>query len=101
MPSRSGLISKENFKQYFGQFAGRAFLNNATIFINSATRTQLESIEGISYKKAEKILQNRPFSDIEDLKKKVELPKNYVLPQNVLIQKRNFSTNIFRYFKFI
>jgi len=39
------------------------------IDINTATEAQLRTVKGIGPKKAEAIIQNRPYSSLEDLRK--------------------------------
>ncbi len=72
LPARGGIVSRENFKDYFGPFAARAFFN-IKIDINQATRSQLETIAGIGEKTANQIIEERlkrKFDSCEDFEKR-------------------------------
>jgi len=69
LPPRSVVVSAQQFKEYFGLFAGRAFIA-AKVNINAATRKQLLRVPYISEKLAQKILEEResngPFTSREE-----------------------------------
>eukprot|EP00026_Physarum_polycephalum_P003633 Phypoly_transcript_03646.p1 GENE.Phypoly_transcript_03646~~Phypoly_transcript_03646.p1 ORF type:complete len:709 (+),score=64.53 Phypoly_transcript_03646:245-2371(+) len=84
LPPLSAIVSKAQFKDYFGIFAGRAFLH-AKVNINKATRAQLQEIPQIGPKSADKILkarENGNFIDRTDFETRTGL-------QNTI--KRQFS----------
>jgi len=79
LPKYSGLVVKSNFKDYYGPFSGRVFymINSYNFFqINSATRDQLKMVPGIGDQRAQKILQTRPFSNLEDCSIKTGIPQS-------------------------
>ena len=51
---------------------------NSTININSCSKNELLDIKGIGETYADKIIQNRPFTSIEELSTKLKLPKAVV-----------------------
>jgi len=58
LPPNTALVCEQNFSDYFGPFAARAF-QRMKININTATRTQLQSMEGIGVEGANRLLDNR------------------------------------------
>jgi len=78
LPPLSGLVTKHNFKDYYGPFAGRVFFltTSSSIFsINTARRDQLEMVPGIGSASANLILQKRPFDNFDDCVEKTGLPR--------------------------
>jgi len=73
---RTGLVSSENFRDYFGPFAARAFQQwPFKISINHASRAQLESVPGIGLQIAKCILDERgkkEFTSQDDFKKRTQ-----------------------------
>jgi len=65
LPKRAGIVSKQNFQDYFGPFAARAFFT-FSVHINKATRSQLELIGGIGENTAKRILNEREKGDFKD-----------------------------------
>lgn len=60
---RCGLVCAENYREYFGPFAGRAFflMNHNDLNINTAPRNHLLLVTGIGEKIADEIIEKRPF----------------------------------------
>ncbi|CAG8787843.1 36376_t:CDS:2, partial [Gigaspora margarita] len=80
----SAIISKENWKEYFGPFAGRCY-NSAMgpPDINKATYTQLTGIEKIGKERAITIMKERKrfeFSDKEDFSTRTKIPRQELDP---------------------
>jgi hypothetical protein len=81
LPTRSGLVTTQNYKKYYGPFAGRAFFmtsQNTLFSINSATQKELQMIPGIGLERSEIILQERkkkPFFNLEDCLNRTWLPE--------------------------
>lgn len=65
-----------------GQVIGLTTTNSAHININTASQSDLESLWGIGAARASEIIANRPYSSIEELKSKANIPQN-VLDRNV------------------
>jgi hypothetical protein len=76
---RTGLVSSENYRDYFGPFAARAFQQwPFKISINHASRAQLESVPGIGLATAQLILserEKREFTSQDDFKKRIQSVK--------------------------
>jgi hypothetical protein len=71
---RCGLVDKGCFEQYFGPFASRVWRLAATVPINTATRAQLMTVDGIGEVLADEILDVRragPFANIGDARKRL------------------------------
>ncbi|CAG8577635.1 530_t:CDS:2 [Funneliformis caledonium] len=80
----SAIVNKENWKEYFGPFAGRCY-NYAMgpPDINKATFTQLTGIEKIAKKRARIIMEERDrveFFDIDDCERRTIIPRQYIEP---------------------
>ncbi|CAG8763005.1 13632_t:CDS:1, partial [Acaulospora morrowiae] len=80
----SAIISKENWKEYFGPFAGRCY-NYAMgpPDINKATYTQLTGIEKIGKERAITIMKERKrleFSNKEDCSRRTKIPRQDLDP---------------------
>lgn len=58
------------------QVAGASASVTGQININTASASQLESLWGIGVKRAQDIIDNRPFQSIEELKTKASIPSN-------------------------
>jgi competence protein ComEA len=61
-----------------GTVAGAA---SGLIRVNSASRTELEELWGIGEKRAEAIIDNRPYSDLSEIVSKAKIPQS-VLDKN-------------------
>ena len=61
-----------------GDKGGSARVATYTIYINSASKEELETLWGVGQARAEAIITGRPYSDIEDLIAKKVLPKSVV-----------------------
>jgi len=71
LPKNSGIVDREHWKDYFGPFAGRAFVYCDTGLpnINEAGLTTLQLVDGIGRETAKRIMAMRAkrlFSSIED-----------------------------------
>ncbi|GJJ77568.1 hypothetical protein EMPS_09927 [Entomortierella parvispora] len=76
LPSLSGIVDGSTWEDYFGPFAGRAFIfaTIGALNINSAPRKELMRMESVGSAKADIIIQERtkrPFEDIEDANKRL------------------------------
>lgn len=82
LPTNSGIVDRYNWESYFGPFAGRAFIYglDGTPHINKADFTTLQLVDGVGPVCAEKILNKRPFSNIEDAEQKTNI-KRRILEQ--------------------
>jgi hypothetical protein len=80
LPTRSGLVTTQHYKKYYGPFAGRAIFmtTQSNLFsINTATQQQLLTIPGIGLERSEIIMQERkkkPFNNLEDCLTRTWLP---------------------------
>lgn len=80
----SAIVSKDNWEEYFGFFAGRCY-NYAMgpPDINEATYTQLTGIVNIGKANATKIMEERnkrKFSDVNDCNKRTRISLGYLDP---------------------
>ncbi|CAG8601994.1 374_t:CDS:1, partial [Scutellospora calospora] len=68
LPARSGIVHQNNWKEYFGPFASRAFIyaNIEPPDINTASRDWFSGIDGIGRKYADIIIKKRPYQSLED-----------------------------------
>lgn len=68
----SGIVDGLKWKEYFGPFAGRAHVYAIVgpLNINTATYTELMTIDGIGENRVITILKERPFKNLEDAKRK-------------------------------
>ncbi len=64
-----------------GQVIGITTSSSTRINLNSASQSDLESLWGIGAARAGEIIANRPYSSIEELKSKANIPQN-VLDRN-------------------
>jgi competence protein ComEA len=69
-PSSSAGRQSSNIKMESG-VAGAATIN-----INTASQKELESLWGIGEARAKAIIENRPYSKIEEIKEKAKVPGN-------------------------
>ncbi len=49
---------------------------NGLVNINAASKSELDSLWGIGEKRAEAIISNRPYSNVDELKSKAGIPQN-------------------------
>ncbi|CAG8845859.1 27105_t:CDS:1, partial [Gigaspora margarita] len=72
LPMNSGIVDGLKWKEYFGPFAGRAHVYAIVgpFNINTATYTELMTIDGIGENRVITILKERPFKNLEDAKSK-------------------------------
>ena len=79
--NRCGLVSKENFAQYFGPFAGRAFsLHRPFPNVNTAGRSRLQAVDGIGTALCENIITERTrqrIADADDLECRIPKLKRF------------------------
>ncbi|KAF8956431.1 hypothetical protein BGZ46_002378, partial [Entomortierella lignicola] len=68
LPPNSGIVDRSVWSDYFGPFAGRAYiyLDQGLPNINSADYVTLQLVNGIGDARATQILELRPFSSIDD-----------------------------------
>lgn len=81
IPPNTGVVCKANFDAYFGSFAGRAFFlaNLPRISVATASRSLLQTMDGIGEARADAIIQarlHRAFTDIDDCQKRTKIPKS-------------------------
>lgn len=71
---RCGLVCANNYREYFGPFAGRAFflMNHNELNINTAPRNHLLLVTGIGEKTADEILAKRPFETQDKAMKSIK-----------------------------
>ncbi|RHZ89391.1 hypothetical protein Glove_15g40 [Diversispora epigaea] len=80
----SAIVSKDNWEEYFGSFAGRCY-NYAMEppNLNEATYTQLTGINFIAEARARIIMEERnkcKFSGIDDCERRTKIPRTYLEP---------------------
>lgn len=87
LPARSGIVHQNNWKEYFGPFAGRAFIyaNIEPPDINTASRSWLSGIDGIGSKYVEIIIKNRPYQSLEDCHQKTGISHKILKQCNCII----------------
>ena len=81
LPSRCGIVSQKEFKDYFGPFAGRVYYSRVQPNINLANLNELRLVPGIGEIRAQLIINERNangrFTNIDDtfkrLKRKVPM----------------------------
>ncbi|RUS29163.1 hypothetical protein BC938DRAFT_480973 [Jimgerdemannia flammicorona] len=75
LPPNSGIVDQKNWNDYFGPFAGRAFVYGlmGAPNINTADFTTLQLVDGVGPATARKIMVKRKFSSIEDAEEKTKL----------------------------
>jgi len=75
----AAIVDRENFRDYFGPFAGRAFISfQFPPDVNSSPSSVLQTVRGIGSVGAGRIIQERnkkPFTSIEDCIKRTRLKK--------------------------
>jgi DNA uptake protein ComE-like DNA-binding protein len=77
IPNLAAIVDEHCWSSYFGPFAGRAFRTLQKPNINAASRSVLESVEGIGKGRAEAILKAReqkPFASIDDIHARTHIP---------------------------
>src|SRR5206468_10543098 len=77
LPANSGIVDKNNWGDYFGPYAGRAFIYGVEGIpnINTANYSILQLIDGVGAGTAAKILAKRPFLDMEDAEQKTGIKR--------------------------
>jgi hypothetical protein len=80
LDARCAFVNHSRFKDYFGPYAGRAFFmcQREPPNINTAPRSHLMSVDGISDRRAETILQKRKergFQDLDDCMGRTSIPR--------------------------
>ena len=77
LPVNSGIVDRENWENYFGPFAGRAFVYGVKCFpnINKTSFAVLQLVNGVGPATANKILTKRPFLSIEDAEQKTNIKR--------------------------
>lgn len=66
----------ENLKSQNSNVKTNGVAGAATININTATAAQLDSLWGIGEARAKQIIENRPYTKVEELMTKAGIPKN-------------------------
>jgi hypothetical protein len=79
LPENSGIVDGNNWKPYFGPFAGRAHIYAATgpVDLNNATRQELETVEGMGPKRVDKVIHERgkrKFDSYADVEERTKIP---------------------------
>jgi len=77
LPQQTGIVSKQNFEDYFGPFASRAIFSSTPVSIASVTRSMLLLTRGIGEARANAILEERnkrAFDGIDDCHKRTNVP---------------------------
>mmetsp|Transcript_37980 Transcript_37980/g.49182 ORF Transcript_37980/g.49182 Transcript_37980/m.49182 type:complete len:564 (-) Transcript_37980:62-1753(-) len=77
VPPNCGLVDRTCFEEYFGPFAGRAFMHDS-IHANLASLQSLMSMKDIGMKRAIAIQNHRPFTDASDCHRRTGIPINIV-----------------------
>jgi hypothetical protein len=77
LPARTALVDRTRFRAYYGPWGARAFyLGKASApDVNTASRTELESVLGIGPTRAQLLLESRPFRDMEDCFARTNIPR--------------------------
>ncbi|CAB4440588.1 unnamed protein product [Rhizophagus irregularis] len=81
LPRLSAIVDQCCWKLYFGPFAGRAFLlaHSDKFNINNCSKSEMTSIYGIGSKRADLLMSNRPYRDIEDCIARTNIPGNFLI----------------------
>lgn len=81
LPPLSAIVDRNNWKLYFGPFVGRAFLlaRSDKFNINNCSKSEMTSINGIGSKRADLLMSNRPYSDLEDCFARTRVPRNFLI----------------------
>jgi hypothetical protein len=77
IPNLAAVIDEQCWSSYFGPFAGRAFRALQKPNIHAASRSVLESVEGIGQSRAEAIIkarEERPFVSVADAHARTQIP---------------------------
>lgn len=77
LPSKSGIVDGKCWNEYFGPFAGRAYIfaSKGPLNINKASYAQLQIADRVGPKTADKIIQERKkrsFDGVDDAKKRLK-----------------------------
>ncbi len=86
LPERTAVIDANCFEQYFGPFAGRAFIYKhvGPLDVNAASVFQLQQCVGIARVTAKQIIETRnerQFSDADDFKSRVRYFSDAIMEQ--------------------
>ncbi|EXX77845.1 hypothetical protein RirG_020140 [Rhizophagus irregularis DAOM 197198w] len=81
LPLLSAIVDRNNWKLYFGPFVGRAFLltRSDKFNINNCSKSEMTSIHGIGSKRADLLMSNRPYRDLEDCIARTNIPCNFLI----------------------
>ncbi|PKB99105.1 hypothetical protein RhiirA5_505883 [Rhizophagus irregularis] len=81
LPLLSAIVDRNNWKLYFGPFVGRAFLlaRSDKFNINNCSKSEMTSIYGIGSKRADLLMSNRPYRDLEDCIARTNIPRNFLI----------------------
>ncbi|PKB95212.1 hypothetical protein RhiirA5_475730 [Rhizophagus irregularis] len=81
LPLLSAIVDHNNWKLYFGPFVGRAFLlaRSDKFNINNCSKSEMTSIYGIGSKRADLLMNNRPYHDLEDCIARTNIPHNFLI----------------------
>jgi len=80
LDAKCAFVDNSRLKDYFGPYAGRAFFidQQKPPNINTAHRSQLEFVDGISERRANTILEkrkDREFQDLDDCVNRTKIPR--------------------------
>ncbi|PKK69814.1 hypothetical protein RhiirC2_712365 [Rhizophagus irregularis] len=80
LPDKSGIVDGKCWNEYFGAFAGRAYIfaSKGPLNINEASYAQLQIADYVGPKTAAKIMKERkkkPFDGVDDAKKRLKEQK--------------------------
>ncbi|CAG8578879.1 10620_t:CDS:2 [Ambispora gerdemannii] len=80
LPKLSAIVDRDCWDAYFGPFAGRTFhyAKMMPLNANKATFTQLTGVKGIGTVRANELIRNRPFENLDDCVRKTNIPRNIV-----------------------
>ncbi|CAB5396433.1 unnamed protein product [Rhizophagus irregularis] len=81
LPLLSAIVDHNNWKLYFGPFVERAFLlaRSDKFNINNCSKSEMTSIYGIGSKRADLLMNNRPYHDLEDCIARTNIPHNFLI----------------------
>ncbi|CAB4435665.1 unnamed protein product [Rhizophagus irregularis] len=81
LPRLSAIVDRGCWKLYFGPFVGRAFLlaHSDKFNINNCSKSEMTSIYGIGSKRADLLMSNRPYCNLEDCIARTNIPRNFLI----------------------